>query len=96
MLRSSISPLDTPIRHQNRANVATFIQGILAINILHDQLVDHMWESYLAKTQHDNRNKRSRTQLQKGGVVYSHDVDRDIVGAKSHIKAWESLDLNAD
>ena len=50
MLRSSISLPDTPTRRQNRANTATFIQGILATNILHDQLVDHMWEFHLAKT----------------------------------------------
>ena len=96
MLRSSLTPPDTPTRRQNRANVATFAQGILATNILHDQLVDYMWDSYLAKAQQNDRNKRARTQLQKGGVVYAHDVDRNIVGAENRTKAWESLDLSSD
>jgi hypothetical protein len=44
MLRSSISPADTPTRRQNRANVATFKQGILASNILQTQLTNYMWD----------------------------------------------------
>ncbi len=96
MLCSSVSPPDTHTRRQNCANVATFTQGILATNILHNQLVDYMWESYLAKVQQNNQDKRGRTQLQKGGVVYSHDIDRNIVGAENHMQAWESLNLTAD
>jgi hypothetical protein len=42
MLCSSASPPDTPTRLQNRANVATFVQGILATNILHQQLINYM------------------------------------------------------
>ncbi len=94
MLCSSVSPPDTHTRRQNCANVATFIQSILATNILYNQLVDYMWESYLAKIQQNNWDKCGRTQLQKGGVVYSHDIDRNIVGAE--MQAWESLNLTAD
>ena len=37
-----------------------------------------------------------RTQLQKGGVVYSHMIDRDLAAAGDLIQAWESLDLTVD
>ena len=97
MLRSSLSPPDTPTRHQNRENVATFTQGVLANNILHGQLTNYMWNSHLMKAQQDECNQRGRAQLQKGGGVYSHDVmDRDIVGAEDHMRIWESLDLSQD
>jgi len=96
MLRSSISPPDTPTRHQNRANVATFKQGILASNILQTQLTNYMWDSYTAKADNDNRNRRGRAQIQRGGVVYSHDVDRNIVGAEDRLQAWASLNLSED
>ena len=55
-----ISSLDTSICRQNHA---IFIQDILVINILHNQLVDHMWESYLAKAQQDNQNKHDQSQV---------------------------------
>ena len=42
MLRSSVTPPDTPTRRRNRANVATFKQGILASNILQTQLTNYM------------------------------------------------------
>ena len=31
--------------------------------------------------------------MQKGGVVYSHMIDRDIVAAEDYIQAWESWEL---
>ena len=97
MLRFSISSSDTSIRQQNQANVAAFTQDILATNILHNQLTDYMWDSYIAKTWQDGRSKRAQIQAQKGGVVYSQDVmDREIVGSEKHIKAWETLGLTAD
>ena len=96
MLCSSLTPMDTPNRHQNCANVATFAQGILATNILHDQLVDYMWDSYFEKTQQNDRNKHARTQLQKGEVGYAHDVDCNVAGAEDRTKAWKSLDLSSD
>ena len=54
-----------------------------------------MWQSYLAKNQQDNRNRRGRSQLQRG-VVYSHDIDRDIAGAEDLLQTWEPLHINAD
>ena len=96
MLRSSVTPPDTPTRRRNRENVATFKQGILAGNILQTQLTNYMWDSYITKAENDNRDKRGRTQVQKGGVVYAHDIDRNIVGAEDRLQAWESLDLSQD
>src|SRR5436189_6114858 len=75
MLRSSVTPPDTPTRRQNRANVATFKQGILASNILQTQLTNYMWDSYIAKADNDNQGRHGKTQVQKGGVVYAHDID---------------------
>ncbi len=96
MFHSLISPPDISTRHQNRANVATFVQGILATNILHQQLVNYMWDSHITKTRHDNQNRRGRAQVQRGGVVYSHNMDRDIAGAVDRLQAWESLNLSKD
>ncbi len=96
MLRSSVTPPDTPTHHQNRANVTTFKQGILASNILQTQLINYMWDSYTAKLDNDNQNRRGRAQVQRGGVVYSHDVDHNIAGAEDCLQAWESLDLSQD
>ena len=46
-----------------------------------------MWDSYITKAENDNRDKRGRTQVQKGGVVYAHDIDRNIVGAEDRLQA---------
>ena len=51
MLHFSILPLNIFTRRRNRANITAFTQDILATNILHDQLVDYMWEFSLAKNQ---------------------------------------------
>jgi hypothetical protein len=45
MLRSSLEPPDTPTRKHNRDNVETFMQTILAKDIIHKQLTDYMWNS---------------------------------------------------
>ena len=65
MLRSSVTPPDTPTRRQNRENVAAFKQGVLASNILQTQLTNYMWESYIAKIDNDNRNRRGKAQVKK-------------------------------
>ena len=47
------------------------------------------------KTQQDEYNQCDQAQLQKRGVVYSHDVmNCDIVRAENHMWIWESLDLS--
>jgi hypothetical protein len=55
-----------------------------------------MWDSYLARTRQSDLNRRARTQLQKGGVVYSCDVDCDIAEVEDCLQAWESLNLSQD
>ena len=52
-----------------------------------------MWESSLAKNQQDNQNKRGRSQIQKEEVIYSHNIDRNIVGTKDYLQTWESWGL---
>ena len=96
MLCSSVTPPDTPTRRRNRENVTTFKQDILAGNILQTQLINYMWDSYITKAENDNQDKHDRTQVQKGGVVYSHDIDHNIVRAENCLQAWESLDLSQD
>jgi hypothetical protein len=78
MLRSFVEPPDTPTRKHNCDNVETFMQTILAKDIIHKQLTDYMWNSRVAQIQEERCKKRPRTQVQKGGVVYAADIDREI------------------
>ena len=71
-------------------------QDILVTNILHQQLTKYMWNFYTARAENDNWNRRGRTQVQREGVVYSHDVDHNIAGTKDCLQAWESLNLSQD
>ena len=86
MLCSSVTPPDTPTRRRNRENVTTFKQDILAGNILQTQLINYMWDSYITKAENDNQDKCDRTQVQKEGVVYAHDIDSNIVKAENHLQ----------
>ena len=76
---SSVSLPDTPARHQNHANVATFKQNILVSHILQIQLINYMWDSYITKTENDNQNRCDKIQVQKEEIEYSHDIDYNIV-----------------
>jgi hypothetical protein len=49
MLRLSVEPPDTPTRSRNHANVETFIQMVLAKDLVHKQLMDYMWNSRVAQ-----------------------------------------------
>lgn len=82
MLRSSEEP-DTPTRAVNRENVKKFMQTVLADNIQMKQLTNYMWESRVAQVQQARRKSSARTQIQKGGVVYAGDIDRDITTLKN-------------
>lgn len=95
MLRSSVEPPDTPTRQQNRDNVKKFTEHILATDIVQKQLTNYMWDSRVAQVQAERRKKAARTQIQKGGVVYSGDVDRTISGLDELSSAWEA-DLPQD
>ena len=90
MLRSSVEPPDTPTRKHNRDNVETFMQTILAKDIIHKQLTDYMWNSRVAQIQEERRKKRPRTQVQKGGVVYAADIDREISMGQELTVKWET------
>jgi hypothetical protein len=95
MLRSSVEPPDTPTREQNRTNVETFMQTVLAQDIIHKQLTDYMWDSKVAQIQQERRKKNSRSQIQKGGIVYASDVGRDISNLQELGAKWEA-DLHPD
>ena len=94
MLRSSTSPPDTPTRQQNRANVAKFMRGTLATNTLHKELTTYVYNSHIVKSQQQCRDNQRRSQVQKGGIVYTKDVDHDIAGAADCILAWQPEDLD--
>jgi hypothetical protein len=95
MLRSSIEPPDTPTRHNNRVNVQKFMESILTQDIVHNQLAKYVWELRVAQIQQKRRKKQPRSQIQKGGVVYVADVDRDISCLQELIATWET-NLNRD
>ena len=95
MLRSSIEPPDTPTRLCNRTNVDTFMQNILAKDLVHKQLTDYMWDSHVAQIQQEHRKNRPRSQIQKGGVVYASDIDWEISNLQELNAKWEA-DLPTD
>jgi hypothetical protein len=95
MLRSSVEPLDTPTRLRSRTNVQTFIQTVLAKDIVHNQLTNYIWDSRVAQIQQECRKKSSKSQIQKGGIVYAKDVDRDISNLQELGAKWEA-DLHPD
>ena len=87
MLRSSTSPPDTPIRQQNQANVAKFMRETLATNTLHKKLTTYIYDSHIVKSQQQRCDNQRQSQVQKGGIVYTRDVDHDITEAADHILA---------
>jgi hypothetical protein len=54
------------------------MQTVLAEDVVHRQLTNYIWDSRVAQIQQERRKKSSKSQIQKGGVVYASDVDRDI------------------
>jgi hypothetical protein len=90
MLRSSVEPPDTPTRKRNRDNTKTFMQTVLAKDLIHKQLTDYMWDSRIAQIQEERRKKRPRTQIQKGGVVYAADISREISTGQELTVRWEA------
>jgi hypothetical protein len=95
MLQSSVEPPDTPTRQSNRVNVQKFIESVLTQDIVYQQLTNYMWESRVAQIQQERRKKRPRSQIQKGGIAYTADVDRDISCLQELITTWET-NLNRD
>jgi hypothetical protein len=63
---------------------------------LYNSLTDYVFESHLAKLHHDRRNNKSGKQLQKGGIVYASDVNRDVTLGENLLKKWASLNLTND
>jgi hypothetical protein len=96
MLRSSVEPPDTPTRIRNRINVETFMQTVLASNVVHTQLTQYMWDSRIAQLQQERRKHDSRRQVQKGGMVYAKDVRDRNLSALSELEAKWEADLHPD
>ena len=61
------------------ANVASHIcTGYSSHQHSTSELINYMWDSYIVKAEHDNRNRHGRTQAQREEIVYSHDVEHNI------------------
>jgi hypothetical protein len=54
-----------------------------------------MWNSQLAQAQQERRKRRNKSQIQKGGLVYAGDVNRDISNLDEIGARWEA-DLHPD
>ena len=85
-----MEPPDISTWKHNRDNVETFMQTVLAKDLIHKQLTDYIWNSWVAQIQEERHKKRPRIQVQKGGVVYSADIDRKISTGQELIVKWET------
>ena len=54
---------------------------VKAKDIVSHTLTEYVWESSIAQTKAKRRKDQRGTQLQKGGVIYAKDVERDLVDA---------------
>jgi hypothetical protein len=68
----------------------------IVTNILHDQLINYLWDFYTAKVQNSDWNRCGQIKLQRKGVIYSHNVNHDIADTVNHLQAWKSLNLSKD
>ena len=77
-------PVLLPIKSLIRIKILHYA-GILKASIasaylfITKQLTNYMWDSYITKTENDNQNRCDKTQVQKEEIVYSHDIDHNIV-----------------
>src|SRR6266480_7966719 len=51
---------------------------VKAKDIISESLTDYVWGSSITQSKAERRKNRRGTQVQKGGVVYAKDVDRDL------------------
>ena len=71
------------------------MQNILAKDLVRKQLTDYMWDSHVAQIQQERCKNRPRSQIQKDGVVYASDIDREISNLQELNAKWEA-DLPTD
>ena len=76
--RPSAEPPSPNTMVRFRVNLEKFLSTVKAKDILQESLTAYIWESSIAKGKEDRRKSRRGTQVQKGGVVYAADVERDI------------------
>jgi hypothetical protein len=95
LLRSSITPPDTPTRLQNRQNIAKFRDGTIAMDININLKINYMWTTQISKKKDENRRNYGAKHVQKGGIVYAKDVDRDISWVPEFPTLWKQMDLDS-
>ena len=86
-LRSSAEPPSPSAIARFRGNLQTVMNTVKAKDILQDSLTSYIWDSSIAQGKADRRKSRKGTQVQKGGVVYARDVERDISTIDSYIQS---------
>ena len=65
---------------------------VKAKDIVSESLTDYVWGSSIAQSKAERRKNRRSTQVQKGGVVYAKDVERDLCGMEPFLaKLGEDL-----
>ena len=78
LLRSSASPPDIPTRKQNRQNVKKFTKYVLSTNLVNNRLTSYAIDALVAQRNQKSRNSRRGQHVQKGGVVYAQDINREV------------------
>ena len=84
--RSSAEPQSPSTMARFRVNLEKFLSTIKAKDILQESLTRYIWNSSIAKGKEDRRKSRRGTRVQKGGVVYAGDVERDISNMEPFLK----------
>ena len=61
-------------------------------DIVSESLTDYVWGSSIAQSKAERRKNWRSTQVQKGGVIYAKDVERDLCGMEPFLaKLGEDL-----
>jgi hypothetical protein len=69
--------------------------NVLVKDLVHNRLTDYMWDLQIAQIQEEHWKKCPRTQIQKRGIVYAADIDREI-SSLEELGAWWEANCPAD
>ena len=93
-LRLSVEPPSPGSKAKFRGNIQKFMNTVKAKDILQDSLTSYIWDSSIAQGKAARRKTRKGNHVQKGGVVYAGDVERDISGMDSFLsKLGDELEV---
>ena len=93
-LRSSVEPPSPGSKAKFRGNIQKFMNTVKAKDILQDSLTSYIWDSSITQGKAARRKTCKGNHVQKGGVVYAGDVERDISGMDSFLsKLGDELEV---